>query len=317
MEQSFPQGDRSGDDHFREEPRTEYQKRLESGEDARTILAELYLDTKQRVYRLAYGSVRNAADADEIVQEVFVKMSVNFTDMITREPLWPWIRTVTINALRDWARRRAARGGGRDRSLDVDEVVTEAEREAERHLMGFEDMVETWVDGVEPLITYLLALAAKGTLTAEHLADFYYEVAEGVTQQELAIERGVKQPAIAHRKKAVMRNVRIAIYLCEILGLVRPPRREAEVRAHLDLFDLSIGLTATDRELLRRAGAAVSRGPLGRPVLRPEDATAAIRGLLASLDELHEAETRYAAAIPNPAPDCIAAPCALHTAARG
>lgn len=316
MEQSFPQGDRSGDDHHREEPRTEYQKRLDSGEDARTILTELYLDTKPRVYRLAYGSVRNAADADEIVQEVFIKMQVHFTDMVTREPLWPWIRTVTINTLRDWARRSAVRGG-RHRSLDLDEIVTQADREAERRMIRFEDMVETWVDGVEPLIAYMQALEAKGTLTAEYLADFYYEVAEGLTQRELAIEHGVKQPAIALRKRAVMRNVRIAIYLCEILGLVRPPRRQAEIRAHLDLFDESIDLTATDRELLRQAGMAVSRGPLGRPVLRPDNAAAAIQGLLAGLGELHEAETRYAAAIPNPAPDCVAAPCALHTAAHG
>jgi DNA-directed RNA polymerase specialized sigma24 family protein len=317
MEQSFPQGDRSGDDHFREAPRTEYQKRLESGEDARSILTELYRDTQSRIFRLARGSVRNAADADEIVQEVFVKMQVHFTDMITREPLWPWIRTVTINALRDWARRRAARGGDRNRSLDLGEIATQAEREAERRMIRFEDTVETWVDGVELLIAYMLALAARGTLTAGHLADFYYEVAEGVTQRELAIDRRVKQSAMAHRKRAVMENVRIAIYLCEILGLVRPPWRQAEIRAHLDLFDLSIGLTATDRELLRQAGMAVSRGPLGRPVLRPEAAEAAIHGLLAGLGELHEAETRYAAAIPNPAPDCIAAPCALHTAARG
>jgi hypothetical protein len=100
--------------------------------------------------------------------------------------------------------------------------------------------------------------------------------------------------------------------------VVRPPYREAEIREHLDRFDRAFRLTEADRVILRRAGSAVRGGPDGQPVLTPEAATEAIRdssaGRVVTLAELHDSESAYAATIPNPAPHCIATPCAVHTA---
>src|SRR6202011_6015811 len=45
---------------------------------------------------------------------------------------------------------------------------------------------------------------------------------------------------------------------------------------HLELLDLAAALTAADRALLRRAGGAVRRDPLGQPYLLPKDAEQAI-----------------------------------------
>jgi RNA polymerase sigma factor (sigma-70 family) len=312
MEQSFPQGDRSGDDHFREEPRTEYQKRLDSGEDPRTVFEDFCRDTQVSLLGFAQQKVKSFADAEEIVQEVLLKVSRNLDKMAVPS----WIYTVASHQATDRYRREQARGLGKNRPFDLEEADRQAEREAERHMRRFEGLVETWVDNVEPALLYLRILAARGTLLAEQLADYWHEVAEGVTQKELATLRGLTQGRISQRKAEVGRHVRVSLYLCEILGLVRQPHRETEIRSHLDLFDLATGLTTRDRDLLRQAGGAVHRDSLGRPVLEVDAAEAAIRALLASLDELHEAESRYAAAIPNPAPHCIAAPCALHTAAR-
>jgi len=239
-------------------------------------------------------------------------MSRNLDKMAVR----PWIYKVASRQAIDWYRRQVTLGLGKNLPSGLDAVEQEAEREAERHMRRFEDLVETWVDSVEPALLYLRILVARGTLLAEQLADYWSEVAEGVTQKELAALRGLTQGRISQRKAEVGRHVRVSLYLCEILGLVRQPHREAEIRSHLDLFDLATGLTTRDRDLLREAGGAVHRDSLGLPVLEVDAAEAAIRALLAGLDELHEAESRYAAAIPNPAPHCIAAPCALHTAAR-
>jgi RNA polymerase sigma factor (sigma-70 family) len=312
MEQSFPQGDRSGDDDFREEPRTEYQKRLDSGEDPRTVFEDFCRDAQASLLGFAKRKDNSFADAEEIVQDVLLKVSRNLDKMAVR----PWIRTVAANRVADWYRRELPRGLGKNRPIDLEETERQAEREAERHVRPFESLVETWVDSVEPALVYLRTLVARGTLLAEQLADYWSEVAEGVTQKELAALRGLTQGRISQRKAEVGRHVRVSLYLCEILGLVRQPHREAEIRSHLDLFDLATGLTTRDRDLLREAGGAVHRDSLGLPVLEADAAEAAIRALLAGVDELHEAESRYAAAIPNPAPHCIAAPCALHTAAR-
>ncbi|HJY94732.1 MAG TPA: hypothetical protein VJ371_07235, partial [Streptosporangiaceae bacterium] len=68
-------------------------------------------------------------------------------------------------------------------------------------------------------------------------------------------------------------------------------------------------------------GGAVRRDSLGLPYLLPKDAEQAIQarpdGRSASLRELHGAESKYAAVIPNPTPHCIESPCAVHTASRG
>ena len=111
--------------------------------------------------------------------------------------------------------------------------------------------------------------------------------------------------------------MRIALYLSEILGLVKAPQREAEIRSHLELLDLAAALTAAERGLLRHAGGAVRHDPLGQPYLLPKDAERAIQGRAgrsASLHDLHGAESTYAAAIPNRTPHCIESPCAVHTA---
>jgi RNA polymerase sigma factor (sigma-70 family) len=321
MDQSFPQRNYPGDDRSGEPPRTELQKRIEGGESPRTILAEIYSETQGWLYRLAYRWLRDAGDAEDFVQEMFLKMNRSFDTLIAREPVPPWIHRVARNELTSLYRKRIARGGGRDRPLEAEEVQRELERELYRQARtpGAEQ-VETWVGSFEPVRAYLRTLVARGTLSTQQLDDYWYEVAEGVTQQELADEAGLTQGRIAQRKGKVGRQVRLSMYLCEILGLVRTPHQEAEIRSHLDLFDLTLSLTAEHRELLSRAGGAVRRDSAGLPVLYPEDAEAAIQprrgGRAVTLGELHDAESRYAAAIPNPAPRCVATPCAQHTAPR-
>src|SRR5215469_9659284 len=122
MEQSFPQGDRSGDDHFREGPRTEYQKRLESGEDPRTIFEDFCRDTQVSLLGFAKQKVKSLAAAEEIVQEVLLKVSRNLDKMAVP----PWIYTVASNEATNWYRREDARGLKKDRPFDLDEVERQA-----------------------------------------------------------------------------------------------------------------------------------------------------------------------------------------------
>ena len=50
-----------------------------------------------RVYRLAYGITRNTADAEEIVQDVFLQMVRKGADFQGRAALASWIHRVTTN----------------------------------------------------------------------------------------------------------------------------------------------------------------------------------------------------------------------------
>ena len=305
MDQSDPRPDYSG-----EPLRTELEKRLDDGESQRAILAELYRRWQGRVYGYARKSISNSADAEDLVQRVFLKMHANFDTMIKREPVEAWIFTVAHREIVDYLRQR------RPLLPEPDEDWAEhdwTERSLPRNV---EDEAEKW--GRFGLVAaHLRALVARSSVTSTQLGDYWREVSLGMTQKELAAEHDVTQGRISQRKTALEREIRIALYLCVILGLVRPPYRQAQIREHLDLFDKASGLTAADRILLRRAGARVRGGPDGQPTLTPEDARAAIQdssARLVTLVELHDSESAYANAIHNPHPHCILTPCAVHTA---
>ncbi len=51
-----------------------------------------------RTYRLAHGIVRNTADAEEVVQDVFVAVIQKIGTFEGRAGLWTWIYRVTTNA---------------------------------------------------------------------------------------------------------------------------------------------------------------------------------------------------------------------------
>jgi RNA polymerase sigma-70 factor, ECF subfamily len=295
-------------------PRTALQQRVDQGEEQRVILEELYRSMQVSLRARANRWLKDARLAEDLVQAVFLKMHIHFAEMIAREPVEPWVLRVARNQFLDWERRRRARGGN-DLLAEPDPQEEPDERSAPPTV---ENQVEMWVGTVEPLLVHLRALVATGLLSEAHLRAFWYGVAEGVTQQELARDLGVSQGQISNLKTELQDRVRGSFYLCEILGLVRPPHREAAIRSHLGLAQLATGLTADDRILLWRAGSAVRMDHDWRPELRPKDARAAIEKLprrTATLDDLHQSESAYAAAIPNPTPRCIANPCALHTAA--
>ena len=309
MDQGIPEDDFPGGSY------TELQRRVAEGEEPRAILEELWQTMQARLYGYGCKRLGDTSQADDFVQKVFLKMQVNFTKMIAREPVEAWIFTVARNEIADWYRERAKS------DVPAEAELLDRDSAAESWSIPFEEQIETRIGDIRPLYAYLRAILARGWLRDDDLRAYWQGIVDEVPQRTLAKEFGVTQGRISQLKSEVGQKVRVALYLSEILGLVRAPHREAEIRAHLELLDLAASLTAADRALLRRAGGAVRRDPLSQPYLLPKDAEQAIAGRpagrSASLHELHGAESKYAAAIPNPTPHCIESPCAVHTASRG
>lgn len=63
--------------------------RLRSGDG--TALEELMAEFSPRVYRLAYGITRNGADAEEVVQDVFLSVFRKIGGFESRATLGTWI----------------------------------------------------------------------------------------------------------------------------------------------------------------------------------------------------------------------------------
>jgi RNA polymerase sigma-70 factor, ECF subfamily len=70
--------------------------RLRGGDTA--ALEELMEQFAPRVHRLAYGITRNEADAEEVVQDVFLSLFRKIAGFEGRAALGTWIYRVTVNA---------------------------------------------------------------------------------------------------------------------------------------------------------------------------------------------------------------------------
>lgn len=72
------------------------------GKDAFTYAYDNYIDT---VYRVAVHNTDNTADAEDITQEVFVKLLEHTMPLKGDEHLKAWLIRVTINLCRDYHRK--------------------------------------------------------------------------------------------------------------------------------------------------------------------------------------------------------------------
>src|SRR5215212_10890134 len=72
------------------------------------IPAEVFETDRRLLWGLCYRMTGNAADADDLVQETFVK-AIEHPPRRLDEPLRPWLVRVAINLSRDLLRRRKRR----------------------------------------------------------------------------------------------------------------------------------------------------------------------------------------------------------------
>ncbi len=79
-------------------------KRVLAGESDRF---EYFVRTYQkRVFRLAYTLLRDASEADAVAQDVFVKAWRGLAEFKGESAFETWLTRITINAVKDFARRR-------------------------------------------------------------------------------------------------------------------------------------------------------------------------------------------------------------------
>ncbi|MCW5721415.1 MAG: RNA polymerase sigma factor [Devosia sp.] len=72
--------------------------------------AELIEDHYERIYRTAWRWCGNRDDAEDIAQEVCVKLGAALAGFDRRSAFSSWVYRITLNAVRDWQRAGARRG---------------------------------------------------------------------------------------------------------------------------------------------------------------------------------------------------------------
>ncbi|MBM3780627.1 MAG: sigma-70 family RNA polymerase sigma factor [Acidobacteria bacterium] len=113
------------------------------GPEAHEALGHLMAICQGRALRLAYHYLRDAADADEAVQDAFVKAFHHIDQYDPARPFGQWFLRIVVNAALDRARARRRHVDGRawardDAESQAIEAVASDEADAERQLLAAE-----------------------------------------------------------------------------------------------------------------------------------------------------------------------------------
>jgi RNA polymerase sigma factor (sigma-70 family) len=102
--------------------------RARNGDGA--AFAALIEEQYDRIYRTAWRWCGHRDDAEDIAQEVCVKIGQGIAGFDGRSAFSSWVYRITLNAVRDWQRAGARRGRHVDAFAKVSPTEAEAEQEA-------------------------------------------------------------------------------------------------------------------------------------------------------------------------------------------
>ncbi|MDP1801807.1 MAG: sigma-70 family RNA polymerase sigma factor [Bacteroidota bacterium] len=80
-------------------------------------LAEVYTKFRKSLFNYIYSKINNREDAEDILQNVFVKMQINIDTLYDKEKIQNWLYRITRNAIIDYYRSK----GNKKSNLELTE----------------------------------------------------------------------------------------------------------------------------------------------------------------------------------------------------
>jgi RNA polymerase sigma factor (sigma-70 family) len=173
-----------------------------------TAFGHLVTQCWRFVYTICLSQVGHATEAEDLTQEVFIRMSHDLVDLRAPDKFLPWLRQVTRNVCRMWRRRQRRPPEPLDAITKVDDPA--AATRLRRLELG--EIVHATLAQVSPLSREVLAL--------HYLA--------GYSEAELAVAFGVAPATIKSRLREAREQAKRKLMpvVRELLSL-RP--RSAEI----------------------------------------------------------------------------------------
>lgn len=159
-------------------------------------------DLEQRLRPFVARRVQSAADVDDVVQDVLLRMHRGLGALRDEERFGPWVYRVARNAVLDH-RRRAQRLPAADPDSVSDEAIIEG--------------VEALDDAEAVLASYVATFVAM--LPSPYREALTLTELEGLTQREAAEMLGVSLTAMKSRVARGRRELRKAFEDCCVIGL--------------------------------------------------------------------------------------------------
>jgi RNA polymerase sigma-70 factor, ECF subfamily len=131
------------------------------------------------VYTICLSQVGHAAEAEDLTQDVFTRVSHDLTDLRAPDKFVPWLHQVTKNVCRMWRRRQHTTAEPLDTIVEVDDPAAAAR--LRRSELG--EIVQVMLAQLSPRSREVLALHYLG----------------GYSEAELAVACGVSPSTIKSR----------------------------------------------------------------------------------------------------------------------
>lgn len=152
------------------------------------------------VYRLAYRMTGSAQDAEDVVQETFLKAYRQLGRFESRANFSTWLHRIAVNCSIDLIRARPHREAGHDGS-DLDQLGTDdqGQRQVSPERLMLSTEVQDRVAG------------AMSSLSAMERAAFALRHFEGQSIEEISRALGLKTNATKHSIFRAVKKMRVAL----------------------------------------------------------------------------------------------------------
>ena len=173
----------------------EFMRRAMAGDGE--AYGEIFERNRERIYRLAYGILHNAAAADDCVQETFTKGLANIASYRGESQPRAWFTSIAINVCRHRLREgKHLQEGASDRTLETGRRYWRPRTRAALSKVVMKEDCR--------LLALALGYLTEGqreVFLLHYLQEFSYDEIGGI----LGIRAGAAR-ALSHRAKAVLRD---------------------------------------------------------------------------------------------------------------
>ncbi|MBI1897848.1 MAG: sigma-70 family RNA polymerase sigma factor [Acidobacteria bacterium] len=164
-------------------------ERARAGDAA--AFSELVTRYERKIYRLAKNITQNDEDAEDVLQETFLKAYANLEGFLGQSKFYTWIVRIAVNEALMKLRKRKT-----DRTVSLDEPVETAEDDVVREIAVWEDNPEQRYSRDE--LRQVLNQAVL-TLKPDFRTVFQLRDIEELSTEETAAALGISIPAVKSR----------------------------------------------------------------------------------------------------------------------
>ena len=158
---------------------------------------QLVISFQKPVYHLAMRIVLNHMDADEVVQDTFLKAYLHLNDFSDKYKFFTWLYRIAVNTSFSLLKKRKRRGDSLDSLGDEDGIQFAGKDNVFQEFRNQElsGIVKKALQNISPELRTVFSLRTWGEMSYKEIADIL-EISEGTVMSRLSRVRAKLQKAL-------------------------------------------------------------------------------------------------------------------------